>query len=191
MPRLHGAYALAVMSGREPGRLLGARLGSPLVAGVTFALIDKTFFSKKAHPARKLLDSLGEVGMQLPADFSPTSTLYKPLETVTQKLIDGFQESMEIFDELRAELDQVIGEENRRAEAEARRVAQAIEQKERLEVAKAVGSDRKGKISLALYVAAIAASAFLPALSYGIYVLVALIWLVPDRRIEERLHPTP
>ena len=34
LPRLHGAYALAVMSAREPGRLLGARLGSPLVAGV-------------------------------------------------------------------------------------------------------------------------------------------------------------
>ncbi|MEO8741889.1 MAG: glutamine--fructose-6-phosphate transaminase (isomerizing) [Lysobacteraceae bacterium] len=34
LPRLHGAYALAVLSAREPGRLLGARLGSPLVAGV-------------------------------------------------------------------------------------------------------------------------------------------------------------
>ncbi len=34
LPRLHGAYALAVMSAREPGRLLGARLGSPLVAGL-------------------------------------------------------------------------------------------------------------------------------------------------------------
>ncbi|MBS0211926.1 MAG: glutamine--fructose-6-phosphate transaminase (isomerizing) [Proteobacteria bacterium] len=34
LPRLHGAYAVAVMSAREPGRLVGARLGSPLVAGV-------------------------------------------------------------------------------------------------------------------------------------------------------------
>ncbi len=34
LPRLHGAYALAVLSAREPGRLLGARLGSPLVAGI-------------------------------------------------------------------------------------------------------------------------------------------------------------
>ena len=34
LPRLHGAYAVAVMSSREPGRLLGARLGSPLVAGL-------------------------------------------------------------------------------------------------------------------------------------------------------------
>jgi len=34
LPRLHGAYGLAVMSAREPGRLLGARLGSPLVAAL-------------------------------------------------------------------------------------------------------------------------------------------------------------
>ena len=34
LPRLHGAYAVAVLSAREPGRLLGARLGSPLVAGL-------------------------------------------------------------------------------------------------------------------------------------------------------------
>ncbi|MBS0194117.1 MAG: glutamine--fructose-6-phosphate transaminase (isomerizing) [Proteobacteria bacterium] len=34
LPRLHGAYAVAVMSAREPGRLVGARLGSPLVAGI-------------------------------------------------------------------------------------------------------------------------------------------------------------
>ena len=34
LPRLHGAYAVAVLSARDPGRLLGARLGSPLVAGL-------------------------------------------------------------------------------------------------------------------------------------------------------------
>lgn len=58
-------------------------------------------------------------------------------------------------------------------------------------LAKAVGRDRKGKLSLALYVAAIVAACVLPWLSYAVFVLVALIWLVPDRRIEERLHHAP
>ncbi len=58
-------------------------------------------------------------------------------------------------------------------------------------LAKAVGKDFKGKVSLAMYVAAIAAACFLPWLSHTLYVLVALIWLVPDRRIEEKLHPAP
>jgi len=34
LPQLHGAYALAVVAGREPGRMLLARKGSPLVIGV-------------------------------------------------------------------------------------------------------------------------------------------------------------
>ncbi len=57
-------------------------------------------------------------------------------------------------------------------------------------LAAAVGKDVKGKVSLALYIAAVAVAAFLPWVSYAIYVLVALIWLVPDRRIERKLHPS-
>ena len=55
-------------------------------------------------------------------------------------------------------------------------------------LASAVGKDLKGKLSLALYVAAIGAAFLLPWVSYAIYVIVALIWLVPDRRIEDRLR---
>jgi len=51
-------------------------------------------------------------------------------------------------------------------------------------LAVAVGSDRKGIASLAMYAAAIPLAFVSPALSGGLYVLVAIIWLVPDRRIE-------
>jgi uncharacterized membrane protein len=54
-------------------------------------------------------------------------------------------------------------------------------------LAAAVGGDRKGKISTALYVVAIPLSFVKFWLGLAIYVLVALIWLVPDRRIERRL----
>jgi uncharacterized membrane protein len=49
---------------------------------------------------------------------------------------------------------------------------------------KAVGRDWKGKMSVALYAAAILVAFRLHRVSQGIYVLVALIWLIPDRRIE-------
>ncbi len=55
-------------------------------------------------------------------------------------------------------------------------------------LASALGSDFKGKLSPLLYAAAIAL-AFVDAwLSIAIYVLVAVIWLVPDRRIEKVLR---
>jgi uncharacterized membrane protein len=49
---------------------------------------------------------------------------------------------------------------------------------------KAIRGDWKGKLSAFLYVVAILASLWFHRVSQGIYVLVALIWLIPDRRIE-------
>jgi TMEM175 potassium channel family protein len=54
-------------------------------------------------------------------------------------------------------------------------------------LAKALGSDIKGKMSIALYIAGIVATFVSPVVSVAIYVLVAVIWLVPDRRIENVL----
>jgi len=52
---------------------------------------------------------------------------------------------------------------------------------------KAVGRDWKGKVSLVLYIVAIAATLRSSWMAQGLYVIAALIWLIPDRRIEKRL----
>lgn len=52
----------------------------------------------------------------------------------------------------------------------------------------ALGRDLKGKASLALYAVGIALAYVVPALSLAIYVLVALIWLTPDRRLESAIE---
>jgi uncharacterized membrane protein len=49
---------------------------------------------------------------------------------------------------------------------------------------KAVGGDWKGKASPILYLIGVAAALRSPPLAQAVYVLVALLWLVPDRRIE-------
>jgi uncharacterized membrane protein len=54
-------------------------------------------------------------------------------------------------------------------------------------LAQAIGSDFKGKISLVIYLCGIPVSAFLPWLAVGLYSIVAILWLVPDRRIERAL----
>jgi hypothetical protein len=51
----------------------------------------------------------------------------------------------------------------------------------------AVGRDWKGKISPLIYLAAIAVSVWSPKAAQALYVFVAVIWLVPDRRIERAL----
>ena len=57
-------------------------------------------------------------------------------------------------------------------------------QGERSVLATAVGGDKKGKISPALYVLAIPAAFIHPGISGALYATVALIWLLPDKRIE-------
>jgi uncharacterized membrane protein len=54
-------------------------------------------------------------------------------------------------------------------------------------LARAVGADRKGLVSRLLYMAAIAGAFVRPWIAWTIYVTVALIWFVPDRRIERML----
>lgn len=58
-------------------------------------------------------------------------------------------------------------------------------------LAKAVGNDWKGKISPIIYFIAVLLAFVSPLISSGLYVLVALIWLVPDPRIERVLIERP
>ena len=53
---------------------------------------------------------------------------------------------------------------------------------------KAIGRDWKGKLSPVLYILAIVAALRFPWVSHTIYVAAALIWLIPDRRIEHVIN---
>ena len=55
-------------------------------------------------------------------------------------------------------------------------------------LAQAVGQDWKGKASLTCYLVAIGTALFWPWLAHILYVVVALLWLIPDRRIERVLR---
>lgn len=56
-------------------------------------------------------------------------------------------------------------------------------------LAAAVNRDMKGKVSVVIYVAAIPLAFVSTWIAGGLYVLVAVLWLVPDRRIEKVLRP--
>jgi uncharacterized membrane protein len=56
-------------------------------------------------------------------------------------------------------------------------------------LAMAIGRDFKGKISLVIYAVAILLSFVNSWFAFMLYVLVAIVWLIPDRRIERILTP--
>jgi uncharacterized membrane protein len=55
-------------------------------------------------------------------------------------------------------------------------------------VAESIGADVKGWVSMAFYICGVALAFAYPEASMGLYALVAVIWLIPDRRIEGRLE---
>jgi uncharacterized membrane protein len=54
-------------------------------------------------------------------------------------------------------------------------------------LAEAIGSDKKGWLSLVLYLIGVGLAFVHPWLGFAVYIGVALIWFLPDRRIEDRL----
>ncbi|MEO6836790.1 MAG: TMEM175 family protein [Ginsengibacter sp.] len=54
-------------------------------------------------------------------------------------------------------------------------------------LATSIGTDSKGKISVIFYILGILVSFYDPSISVGLYFIVAIIWFIPDSRIEKRL----
>lgn len=55
-------------------------------------------------------------------------------------------------------------------------------------LARAVGSEQKGKISVVIYAVAIGFAFVESRVSLGLYTLVAILWLIPDKRIEKKIN---
>jgi hypothetical protein len=100
------------------------------------AIADKSFFQKKDHPVRHLLDTLGEIAIRLPADFNTGSALFGHLGTIIQGLVTDYKDDIEIFDIVRERLVALMASEDKRIEEEAHAASQRILQEEALAVAK-------------------------------------------------------
>jgi hypothetical protein len=122
----------------DPKIPLGAKglIGRLQIPMLKVAIADKDLFAKKEHPARLLLDTLGEIAIRLPADFNTDSKLFAHLETILQELITGYKDDVEIFGIVRDQLNELMRREDERIEEEARAAAERVVQEEALAVAK-------------------------------------------------------
>ena len=122
---------------------LGAKglIGRLQIPMLKVAIADKTFFSNKVHPARLLLEKLGEIAERLPVDFNTQSPLFAHLETILQELIGGYQDDVEIFGIVRDQLVALMAKEDQRIEEAAKAAADRVLQEEALAVAKSVAQE--------------------------------------------------
>lgn len=91
-----------------------ARLQIPMLK---VAVLDKSFFSRASHPARRLLNEIALAAMSWsPLDDYPRDSLYLRIEQVVQRLLNEFVEDPLIFTQLLTEFSAFSADERRRSE---------------------------------------------------------------------------
>lgn len=125
-----------------------ALIGRLQIPVLKVALLDKALFSKKSHAARRLLNTLADAAIGWSEDHDQDDSLYKKVHSVVHRILDEFDDNVNIFAELADELDEFVADEEKKARERAEQSAKAIHAKEQLNLAKALVRDElKRRIS--------------------------------------------
>lgn len=115
-------------------KALIARLQIPLLK---VAVLDKTFFSRGSHPARRLLNEIATAAMGWgDQDEAQRDSLYQKIDQVVARLLNDFVDDPGIFSELLADFLAFTGDERRRSELLEQRTRDAEEGRAKAEMAR-------------------------------------------------------
>lgn len=121
----------------DPIKALVARLQIPVLK---VAMLDKTFFSSKAHPARRLLDSISHAAVRCGPGAGHEDPLYAHIAALVERLQAEFSQDAALFDVLCGDLNAFLESQEGEADARAVRAAPLVAERERRELA-AVAAD--------------------------------------------------
>ncbi|HFD92849.1 MAG TPA: DUF1631 domain-containing protein, partial [Gammaproteobacteria bacterium] len=114
-------------------KALIGRLQIPILKA---AIIDRNFFKHKSHPARQLINKLAYAGVGWSEDCEATQDrLYKKMESIISRILEDFENDMQIFEDLLTEFEAFIGHEREAFEEAQEKIRQeslAREQRERM-----------------------------------------------------------
>jgi hypothetical protein len=116
-------------------KALLARLQIPVLKA---AMLDGAFFAKKSHPSRLLVNALAQAGLGWSPVMGTEDPLYRKIDEIVHKILDGFTDNLSIFDELREDLEHFLAEEEKAAEANIQTTAEEINQSDRKTIATGV-----------------------------------------------------
>jgi hypothetical protein len=116
--------------------LIRAALGRLQIPLLKLAVMDKTFFSHKAHPARRLLNDLARAGVGLDSGERRDAVCAK-VEAVVERVVTSFTGATTLFEELLSEFQAFLATDQARARVVEEREVAALEGRERLELARA------------------------------------------------------
>jgi len=118
-----------------------AHLGRLQIPTLKVALLDKSFFSSKSHPARRLLDLLAESAMGLDHASPKEGEVVQLIQRAVQRVLDEFVTDQQVFERIASEVAGFIEERGRAEAALVERSARLIEERERDEDARLAAND--------------------------------------------------
>lgn len=121
----------------DPIKALVARLQIPLLK---VAMLDKTFFSSKSHPARRLLDGISKAAVRCGPQAGHGDPLYGRIAEIVERLQNEFSQDTTLFDTMCVELEAFLEGQEAAADARAALAAPLVAEHERRELA-AIAAD--------------------------------------------------
>jgi serine/threonine protein phosphatase PrpC len=122
-----------------PIKALIGRLQIPMLK---VAILDKAFFARKFHPARKFLNAIAEAAIGWREDKDRNDALCSKLESMVDRILEEFDERVDTFTEVLSELEVFLNQEESLAEDNASTFAQVIQGRERLTLARRHAEER-------------------------------------------------
>lgn len=117
-----------------PLKALIGRLQIPIIK---VAILDKSFFSKKSHPARLLLNQLAHAGIGLSGDeVLEQNPVFCQISAAVERILLEFDQDVSLFDDLLEEFTRFMEQEGQRSQRLEERTRQATQSKEHLLLAK-------------------------------------------------------
>ncbi|MBK7659177.1 MAG: DUF1631 family protein [Betaproteobacteria bacterium] len=113
-----------------------AAIGRLQIPMVKVALLDRGFFSARAHPARKLLNRLAEASIGLDTAQPRGRETLARIEKAVGRVLDEFDTDVTLFSTLAGEFDVFLAEDAQAEEALVQRAARFVESRERDEIAR-------------------------------------------------------
>ncbi|HEC15490.1 MAG TPA: DUF1631 domain-containing protein [Sedimenticola sp.] len=117
--------------------VMRALLGRLQIPMLKVALLDKSFLSKKQHPARRLLNRLAQAAFAWSeGDGAAGDDLYEKMESVVKRILSEFDSDLALFEEIDQEFGAFLEKEQHRSEAAEHRIRQISRGKAQLKAAR-------------------------------------------------------
>ncbi|MEE9494844.1 MAG: DUF1631 domain-containing protein [Gammaproteobacteria bacterium] len=113
-----------------------AVIGRLQIPMLKVALMDNSFFSRKSHPARQLLNMLSSAAIHLDEKNIDTDPLARMVTSIIQTILDQFDDEISIFSELLEDFKSFIDSEHNVAEKYAEKTIQLAAGQEKLAIAR-------------------------------------------------------